>query len=167
MDEFHIVLQPPIKRIWTQVKRPRITRYRKRGKRNRVSLFVGITLQGDLTVLTAPTANNQAFGAWVEKFLQRYAQCSRVYLILDHASYHNLGWYDPSAPHWFRRVKLVGLPKYCPELNLAEQLGRVIKRELGYSYFETVGQMREVIDQFDTNSLPSITKKIREKYGAI
>lgn len=164
MDEFHIVLQPPAKRIWTKAKHPRITRYHKKGKRNRVSLFVGISLQGDLTVRTSPTANSNAFGAWIQKVLDRYDQCGRIYLILDHAAYHNLGWYVPSPSHPYYRVKLVGLPKYCPELNLAEQIGRVIKRELGYSYFENVAQMTHEIEKYDNKNMLAIIKKTKEKY---
>jgi transposase len=67
-----------------------------------------------------------------------YRRGHRVYLIQDNASYHT----HPEVWAWFqqerRRLKVVPLPKYSPELNAQERLWRYTRREATHNrFFET------------------------------
>ncbi len=164
-DEFIITVSMRSRRIWTKEEKPRIKRRWGRGKEHRVALYVGVTVEkGELVNHTAKSASNDGFLRWVKKLKDRFPEYAVIYIILDNVRSHSLGIRpDPAKMDYLPplpppRVKLVWLPKYTPKLNLAEQLGRIIKRELSYCYFENGVEIEEVLQRYDGTHYPTITK---------
>jgi len=160
-DEFFFTLQFPLKRVWTREKKPRLPRLRKKGPKNRMALFAGISLESEVHVQPARVANTETFWKWIEHLKAEYSTSTVIYLILDHASYHTLGFRpETGVEEPPPRVKLVGVPAYSPELNLAEQLGRSIKRELSYIYFTQIEEVMEEVQRYEGQRRPGLVQKV-------
>lgn len=169
-DEFIITVSMRFRRVWTKEKKPRIKRRFGRGKEHRVAFYAGVTVgKGELITNTAKSATTDEFLRWLKKLRDRLPKYGVLYIILDNIRSHSLGIRanpagvnQPLPMQLPPRVKLVWLPRYAPKRNLAEQLGRIIKRELSYCYFENGTEIEEVLQRYDGAYYPSITKRIAE-----
>jgi len=166
-DEFIITVSMRCRRIWTKEEKPRIRRRWGRGREHRVALYVGITVEkGELVNHTAGSANGTEFLRWMKKLRERFPEYATIHVILDNVRSHSPGIrpdparMDRPPPSPPPRVKLVWLPRYTPKLNLAEQVGRSIKRELSYHYLENGAEIEEVLQRYDGTHHPTITKNI-------
>jgi len=81
--------------------------------------------------------NHQTYRAFVEEVVlpTYYRRGHRVVLIQDNASYHT----HPDVWQWFgkerRRLEVVRLPKYSPELNAQERIWQYTRREATHNRF--------------------------------
>jgi len=85
------------------------------------------------------------------KKLKNKQPTGKIYLILDNASYYHA----KKVTAWvkkFRRIKLVFLPSYSPNLNLIERLWRFFHQKITWNhYFETYEEFRKISLNFFRN----------------
>jgi transposase len=94
------------------------------------------------------------FGALVdllEMLNQKYFLSSRLTIILDNARYH----YSAEVRDYLsnnKRINLVFLPAYSPELNLIERVWKFFKKKVLYNqYYRTLQDFREAAQNFFRN----------------
>ena len=78
---------------------------------------------------------------------QKYFLASMVYIILDNARYH----YSKEVKEFLegKKIKLVFLPIYSPNLNLIERLWKFFKKKVLYNkYYEDVKAFRKACINF-------------------
>ncbi len=84
---------------------------------------------GEVTTMTAPTADAAGFGVFLEQVAARWPD-DHLVLVLDNASYHKTAtlraWFADRAD----RISVVWLPTYSPQLNLIERVWRFVKAKL-------------------------------------
>jgi len=163
VDESIFELTYRLSRVWTRSRRV-FYEYRW-DKREKVVAFGGVDLEGRITLRTYERANNTNFLNWLSYVAWRYRSHHVVYVFLDNAGYHSLirtpGRF--SAP----KFRLVYIPRYAPECDFAEEIWKVIKRELGYIYFKSGKELAETITKFDGQVRPNILQKVRNMLEAI
>ena len=86
--------------------------------RKRLNLHAAFNLENrDLPIIKADTINALSFRKLLEKIEKDNPKVSKIYLIVDNASYHRSkklrAWLN--SPE--RRVKLIFIPPYAPHLN--------------------------------------------------
>ena len=91
--------------------------------RKRLNLYAAFNLENrDLSIIKADTINAVSFRQLLEKIEEDNPKASKIYLMVDNASYHRAkklkAWLDSSE----RRVKLIFLPPYAPHLKAIERL---------------------------------------------
>ena len=125
-DETDVLLFPPLRAAWAE--RGHQAAVRLCGRNARRVLFGAINLRtGHRVVLVHQRQRAQDFGAFLRELRRRYAARPLV-LLLDEDTSH--------TAHASRKlaadldVKLLWLPKRCPELNPMDHLWRSVKRDV-------------------------------------
>ena len=107
--------------------------------RKRLNLHAAFNLEnGDLSIIKADTINAVSFRKLLEKIEEDNPKVSKIYLIVDNASYHR----SKKLKQWLnspeRRVKLIFLPPYAPHLNAIERLWRLMHEWVTHNkYYDT------------------------------
>jgi transposase len=128
-DESAFYLLPCVVRTWAKV--GQTPRLRPTGKREHLSVASAVSLDGRLVTLARATAFD---GAGIVSFLKQVLRrvAGKVILIWDRATIHRCrevkAFLGAGAS---RRLRLIGLPAYAPELNPDEGIWRWLKRQLG------------------------------------
>ena len=85
------------------------------------------------------------------KKLEKKQPQGKIYLILDNASYHHSGIVKNYTKRK-RRIKLIFLPPYSPNLNPIERLWRLMHQRLTWNrYFATYHDFRQQTLRFFSN----------------
>src|SRR6202034_2522571 len=105
--------------------------------RKRVNLNGAITLEDmAITVLNEPTINAEAMIRLVQE-IERKQPTGKIYLIMDNARYNHAKILKTYVKRR-RRIHLMYLPAYSPNLNIIERLWKFFKEEKLYGkYYET------------------------------
>jgi len=119
--------------------------------RKRINLSGALNLKNHTAlVLEEETIDYRATLKLLKK-LKNKQPTGKIYLILDNASYYHA----KKVTAWvkkFRRIKLVFLPSYSPNLNLIERLWRFFHQKITWNhYFETYEEFRKISLNFFRN----------------
>jgi len=142
-DEVHFQRHSSLIRMWApKGEQPRVL---SASTRQKVGFLGAVDLKtGRLLAKEAATFNAETFGGFLRYLLQHTE--GKVYLILDNASWHkarNLrGFFTQNRD----RLARVFLPPYSPELNPAERVWRITRRQVAHNrYFESIEQLETAL----------------------
>jgi len=120
--------------------------------RERLNLTGAISLNDKRAViLSEKTINSDSIIKLFRKLLVKQPK-GKIYLILDNAPYHH----SKKVKFWLkshtRRIKLVFLPSYSPNLNIIERLWRFFHQKITWNhYFETFEEFKRETLRFFKN----------------
>ena len=111
--------------------------------RERINLNGALNLKNhQAVVLSEKTINHKATIKLFKKLLLKHKR-GKIYVILDNASHHHA----KRVKFWLkkhRRIKLIFLPPYSPNLNLIERLWRFFHQRITWNhYFETFKEFKK------------------------
>jgi transposase len=94
--------------------------------------------------------NWMTFHDFLESFLrQHYRYNRRLAVIIDNARYHKKKELQPFYAENRKRLHLLWLPPYSPNLNPIERVWRLTRRQVTHNrYFDSVEQLRDSLDRF-------------------
>jgi len=120
--------------------------------RKRVNLNGAINLEHmEITVLNEPTINAEAMIRLVQE-IERKQPTGEISLIMDNARYNHAKKLKAYVKRR-KRIHLIYLPPYSPNLNIIERLWKFFKEEKLYGkYYETYQEFTTVVMDFFTNS---------------
>ena len=101
----------------------------------------------EVTVIESDTVNRDSTIQLLEVIEQKYFLASMIYIILDNAKYH----YSKEVKQFLegKKIKLVFLPAYSPNLNLIERLWKFFKKQVLYNkYYKNVKEFRKACIKF-------------------
>ena len=89
------------------------------------------------------------FHGFLESFLRRkYRSGQKLAMIIDNAGYHKKKELWPYFAENKKRLRLLWLPPYSPELNPIERVWRLTRRRVTHNtYFESLDFLRESLDR--------------------
>ncbi|HDR5276893.1 TPA: IS630 family transposase [Bacillus thuringiensis] len=119
------------------------------GKRISVSLFGTVdVITGKFFCTKADTCNAETFQHFLNDVLKAYEN-KHVVLVLDNTRYHHAKILKSFLRENNRRLILLFLPPYSPNLNMIERIWKVMKENvLANCYHETMGHLMNSIYQF-------------------
>ncbi len=90
------------------------------------------------------------FHRFLENFLRRkYRSGQKLAMIVDNAGYHKKKELWPYFADNRKRLRLLWLPPYSPQLNPIERVWRLTRRHVTHNkYFESLEFLRESLDRF-------------------
>jgi transposase len=90
------------------------------------------------------------FHGFLEHFLRRkYRSGQQLAMIIDNAGYHKKKELWPFFAENSRRLRMLWLPAYSPNLNPIERVWRFTRRQVTHNrYFESIELLRESLDRF-------------------
>lgn len=117
--------------------------------RQRLNLHGAINAETQvMTVIESTTIDADSTIELLETLNQRYSDSARLHIILDNARYH----YSSKVKAYIaenKRINLVFLPSYSPELNLIERVWKYFKKNVLYNqYYESLQTFREACIEF-------------------
>lgn len=119
--------------------------------RDRLSLNGALNLKSHQAIVLEEQSVNHLATIRLVRKIAREQPHGKIYLILDNASQHRA----KEVTAWvkrFRRIKLLFLPTYSPNLNLIERLWRFFhQRVLWNQYFPTMKEFRRASLKFFRN----------------
>ena len=130
----------------------------------RLNLHAAFNLENrDLSINKADTINAASFRKLLEKTEKYNLKASKIYLIVDNASYHRIkklkAWIN--SPE--RRVRLIFLPPYAPHLNAIERLWGFMNEWVFHNkYYDTFEDLTDTIFEFFEKTLPENWETFRD-----
>ena len=119
--------------------------------RERLNLTGAIRLTDTQTTVFEQQTVNSLSTLRLMKKLEKKQPQGKIYLILDNASYHHSGIVKNYTKRK-RRIKLIFLPPYSPNLNPIERLWRLMHQRLTWNrYFATYHDFRQQTLRFFSN----------------
>lgn len=119
--------------------------------RERLNLHGAINVEtNEMTVIESPTIDKDSTLQLLELVEQKYPKAKEIVVILDNARYH----YSKEVRAWLagRKLRLVFLPTYSPQLNLIERVWKFFKKKVLYNqYYETLQDFRTAAIGFFRN----------------
>jgi len=101
----------------------------------------------DVSLIESETIDKDSTIKLLELVEQKYFMASTIYIILDNARYH----YSKEVKEFLesKKIKLVFLPPYSPNLNLIERLWKFFKKKVLYNqYHENIKEFRKACVNF-------------------
>jgi transposase len=94
--------------------------------------------------------NWMTFHEFLESFLRaHYRRNRQLAMIIDNAGYHKKQELQPFFAENKKRLRLMWLPPYSPNLNPIERVWRLTRRQVTHNrYFDTVDQLRDSLERF-------------------
>jgi transposase len=129
--------------------------------RHKVAFMGALNLKnGHLLTQEAPTFSAQTFRDFLHHLLQIVS--GKLCLILDNARWHKSQDLQTFFQAQRKRLVLIFLPPYSPELNPIERVWRVTRRQVTHNhYFASLTELRaSVMAQFSKWSLPNSILKV-------
>lgn len=119
--------------------------------RARLNLHGAINVEtNEMTVVESPTVDKDSTLQVLELVEQKYPKARQIVVILDNARYH----YSKEVKEWLKgkRLRLVFLPAYSPQLNLIERVWKFFKKKVLYNtYHATLQDFRNAAIGFFRN----------------
>lgn len=119
--------------------------------RQRLNLHGAINVESnEMTVVESPTVDKDSTLQVLELVEHKYPKAKQIMVILDNARYH----YSKEVREWVKdkRVQLVFLPAYSPQLNLIERAWKLFKKKVLYNqYHATLEDFRDAAIGFFKN----------------
>jgi transposase len=104
----------------------------------------------EVTLIESETVDKNSTIQLLEIVEQKYFMASMLYIILDNAKYHYSKEVKPFLKG--KKIKLVFLPPYSPNLNLIERLWKFFKKQVIYNkYYENIKEFRKACIKFFKN----------------
>ena len=162
-DEIILRLFPVLRRAWSLKGEPAIVGIT--GKNAKRVLFGTINLRtGHRIVLQQPKMNQEGFQTFL-RLLRRCYHVRPIWMLLDEASAHTA----PKSQSLAQRlnIKLIWLPKQCPELNAMDHLFKELKADISANYqYTTIEQHASFAEDYTlklTNRLALLRAGILSK----
>lgn len=109
--------------------------------RERLNLAGALNLSDKKAVVLSEKTINKFVTIKLIKKLQKAQPTGKIYLILDNASYHHAKVVTNYVKR--KRIKLLFLPSYSPNLNTIERLWKFFHQKITYNhYFETFKEFK-------------------------
>lgn len=133
---------------WIYTKEEKQKNIKTNTARKRVNLNGAVNIEDmDVIVLGEETINSESMIRIVEA-IERKQPTGEIYLILDNARY-NHGKLFTTYVKKQKRIHLLYLPAYSPNLNIIERLWKFFKEEILYGkYYETYQEFTTVVMDF-------------------
>lgn len=160
-DETILRLFPELRRSWSL--RGEQATVSITGENDRLVLFGAINIRtGHCIIERHAKMNQQGFQAFMRRLRRSYPG-RQIWMLLDEASCHTAPKSQALAEEL--NIKLIWLPKQCPELNGLDQLWRSVKRDISSNYqFESVGEQACFVEIY----ILSLSKKqVQSKAGIL
>ena len=144
-DEIQLRLFPVLRRAWALNGEPASVGIT--GRNAKRVLFGSINMHtGHRIVMRHPRLNQQGFQAFL-RLLRRCYPGRQIWLLLDEATAHTAPGSQTLAQEL--SIKLIWLPKQCPELNAMDHLWKELKADISANYqYETVEQHAAVAENY-------------------
>lgn len=111
---------------------------------------------GEVFCMEEEQYDAQVFLSFLEKVLDRYTD-QRIVMVLDNARIHHAKLIQPFLKKNEKRLQLMYLPPYSPQLNLIEGLWGWLKKSVIYNvFYHTVNEIRVAVQNFisEINKVP-------------
>jgi transposase len=108
-------------------------------------------LKGNLSIQPEESVFNWiTFHQFLDAFLRsNYRHGKRLAMIIDNAGYHRKKELWPFFAENKKRLQLLWLPPYSPNLNPIERVWRLTRRQVTHNrYFESIDVLRDALDRF-------------------
>ena len=147
-DECHFQRSASIIRSWymkgstPEIKSPAV--------KQKISIMgaVGAT-NGQLITLEAPIFNAESFKQLVDRLTRKAKTDKKIILVLDNARFHHAIVNREYLKSLKKKLKLLYLPAYSPELNPIESFWKMTRRCVTHNrYFESLEEERALLIQF-------------------
>jgi transposase len=96
-------------------------------------------INGNHLILELPQCNSNMFQTFLEQLSKQDEQEFKIVIIDNGAFHHAKSLIIPD------NIQLIFLPSYSPELNPAEKVWWMIKRELKMKLFKTMEELQDVL----------------------
>ena len=132
--------------------------------RNRVNINGAYNVE-DTEIITLPseTINSDSTILLFDKILENNDNKGIIYIISDNARYFKSYLIqDTLKLEKYKRLQLIFLPAYSPNLNPIEKLWKIFKKEvLSNKFYETFQEFKEAIDDFFENKVKILKERIK------
>lgn len=115
----------------------------KQKNRERVTLFGAVNpIDGEVIVQKAERGNAKTFKKYLKKVIKYYKRkCCKVYMILDNVRYHHAKLLKPFLEKNAKKLELVFLPAYSPDLNPIERVWWYMRKKISHNrYIKTLDE---------------------------
>lgn len=136
--------------------------------RDRVNLNGAYNINsGEVIVTPSKTINTDSTFELFDTIIEKYSHTeANLYLFSDNATYYkSLMLQEALKTDRYRRIKMIFLPAYAPNLNPIERVWKFFKKEvLNNNFYKTFNEFKEAIDIFfkERIRLPIIQEKLRQ-----
>lgn len=157
-DEAHFYLEPSLKKIYSPDPFPvKVQSYM---RQERESIFGTVNmLSGQIVLASASRANRYTFINYLRYLQEEYYNRDFLFIFVDGARYHRFKDY-----HYFlldKRpvIEFVFLPPYSPELNPAEFIWKLVRKDIAdVCYFDLYTLISDIF-KVDHTFRPTLCKK--------
>lgn len=119
--------------------------------RERLNLAGALNLNSKEALVLSEKTINKFVTIKLIKKLQKLQPTGKIYMILDNASYYHANLVT-NYVKMKRRIKLIFLPSYSPNLNIIERLWKFFHQKITYNhYFETFKEFKKESLKFFRN----------------
>jgi transposase len=117
--------------------------------RQRLNLHGALNIETmEITVIESDTIDADSTIDLLVHVTEKYKDSKRIHVILDNARYH----YSKKVKEYLeknKKINLVFLPPYSPELNLIERVWKYFKKNILYNkYYENLKEFRSASENF-------------------
>jgi transposase len=115
--------------------------------RKSIALFGGVCANtGQMVSRMTPIFNAETFLEFLKIILKKRKRGKKIVLIVDNARYHHAIMIQPWLKQNKRKIKLMFLPPYSPDLNNIERVWKMTRRLCTHNrYFATLDELLCVI----------------------
>ena len=115
--------------------------------RKSMSLFGAVSSKtGELVCMDAGIFNAETFLLFLKKIVKRKKRGKKIILILDNARYHHATLIQPWLAKNSKKIQLLFLPPYSPDLNNIERVWKITRRTCTHNrHFETLDELLCVV----------------------
>ena len=114
-----------------------------------ISLFGAVESgTGKMVSMITPVFNAETFLRFLEMIVKNKKWGKQIVLVLDNARYHHAIMLQPWLTRNKRKITLVFLPPYSPDLNNIERVWKMTRRLCTHNrYFSTLEELSCIIKQ--------------------
>jgi len=115
--------------------------------RKSMSLFGAVSSKtGELVCMDAGIFNAETFLLFLKKIVKRKKTGKKIILILDNARYHHATLIQPWLAKNSKKIQLLFLPPYSPDLNNIERVWKITRTTCTHNrHFETLDELLYVV----------------------
>ncbi|WP_460630536.1 IS630 family transposase [Insolitispirillum peregrinum] len=132
--------------------------------RQRLNLHGALNLEsGACHLVEAEAMNAETTIALLSRLPDAYPEARKIHVVLDNARYHHAKmireWVDTQG----KRINLIFLPPYAPNLNPIERLWAVLHKTVTHNkFYPTFNDFVDAVPGFFRRTLPSKWDRIRD-----
>jgi len=117
--------------------------------RKSVACFGAVSLRtGRLVTGFEPKFNGESFQRFLESLLKHRSPGQRLVLVLDNAKYHHARALQPWLRQQRKRLALLFLPPYSPDLNPIERVWKLTRRLATHNrHFRTLNDITNAVSE--------------------